>query len=164
MSARARHLLGLCVLLFTGCDDMVSQPKQRDYAPLVGPAAVPADTVEYGSREARAPPLTLALMERGQERYRIDCAPCHSELGDGHGMVVQRGFPPPPSLHIDRLRSASPQYLYDVITHGHGVMYSFADRVEPDDRWAIVAYIRALQRSENAPLADLPAPARKALP
>ena len=80
-------------------------------------------------------------------------------------MIVQRGFPPPPSFHIDRLREAPPQYFYDVITHGHGVMYSFADRVEPDDRWAIAAYIRALAaQSKRASLADLPAPERKALP
>jgi mono/diheme cytochrome c family protein len=164
MSAKAHHFLGLCMLLFAGCDDMVSQPKQTDYSPLVGPAAVPADTVEYGSQELRVPPVTLALIERGQERYRIYCAPCHSELGDGHGMIVERGFPPPPSFHIDRLRRASPQYFYDVITHGHGVMYSFADRVEPDDRWAIVGYIRALQRSEGASVTDLAAPERKALP
>ena len=164
MSARARRLLGLCVLLLAGCDDMVSQPKQTDYSPLVGPAAVPSDMVEYGSQEPRVPALTLALLERGQERYRIYCAPCHSELGDGRGMIVERGFPPPPSFHIDRLRKAPPQYFYDVITRGHGVMYSFADRVEPNDRWAIAAYIRALQRSEGASLADLSAPERKALP
>lgn len=164
MNVKARQLLGLCVLLFAGCDDMVSQPKQGDYSPLVGPAAVPAGTVEYGSQKPRVPPLTLALIERGQERYRIYCAPCHSELGDGRGMIVERGFPPPPSFHIDRLRKAPPQYFYDVITHGLGVMYSFADRVEPNDRWAIVAYIRALQRSEDASPADRPAPERKALP
>jgi mono/diheme cytochrome c family protein len=143
---------------------MVSQPKQTTYSPLVGPAALPAGTVEYGRREPRAPPLTLALIERGQERYRIYCAPCHSELGDGRGMIVERGFPPPPSFHIERLRNASPQYFYDVIARGHGVMYSFADRVEPDDRWAIAAYIRALQRSEGASPADVPAPEHKALP
>ena len=102
------------------------------------------------------PPVTLALLERGQERYRIYCTPCHSELGDGRGMIVQRGFPAPPSFHIDRLRAAPPQYFYDVITQGHGVMYAFADRVQPADRWAIAAYIRALQRSQHASLADVP--------
>jgi mono/diheme cytochrome c family protein len=164
MSVQARQLLGLCVILFSGCDDMVSQPKQTDYSPLVGPAAVPADTVEYGNQEPRVPPLTLALIERGQDRYRIYCAPCHSELGDGHGMIVQRGFPLPPSFQLDRLRKAPPQYFYDVMTQGYGVMYSFADRVEPNDRWAIAAYIRALQRNEGAPQADLPATEPKALP
>ena len=149
MSATQRLLLGLCVFLFAGCDDMASQPKQTSYSPLVGPATVPADTVAYGSQNPEAPPLTLALIERGQERYRIYCAPCHSELGDGRGMIVERGFPPPPSFGIDRLRKAPPQYFYDVITHGHGVMYSFADRVDPNDRWAIAAYIRALQRKAS---------------
>ena len=164
MSAWPRHVLGSCVLLLAGCDDMVTQPKQMNYSPLVGPAATPAGTVQYGSEEAQAPPLTLALIERGQERYRIYCTPCHSELGDGHGMIVQRGFPAPPSFHIDRLRAAPPQYFYDVITNGHGVMYSFADRVEPRDRWAIAAYIRALERSQNASLADLSSSQRAALP
>jgi mono/diheme cytochrome c family protein len=79
-------------------------------------------------------------------------------------MIVQRGFPEPPSFHIDRLRAAPPQYFYDVITNGHGVMYSFADRVEPSDRWAIAAYIRALERSQNASLADLSSSQREALP
>ena len=81
--------------------------------------------------------------------------PCHSELGDGHGMVVQRGFPAPPSYHIARLREAPVAHFYDVITNGYGAMYSFAYRVQPADRWAIAAYIRALQRSQNAKLADL---------
>jgi mono/diheme cytochrome c family protein len=78
-------------------------------------------------------------------------------------MVVQRGFPPPPSYHIDRLRQASVQHFYDVITNGYGAMYSFADRVQPADRWAIVAYIRALQRSQYAKVADMPANERGAL-
>ena len=86
---------------------MVSQPKQTNYSPLVGPAAVPAGTVEYGNEEAQSTaPHASRCIERGQERYRIYCTPCHSELGDGHGMVVQRGFPEPPSFHIDRLRAA----------------------------------------------------------
>ena len=92
----------------------------------------------------------MALLERGQERFRIYCTPCHSELGDGHGMIVQRGFPPPPSYHIARLRDAPMQHFYDVITNGYGAMYSFAYRVQPEDRWAIAAYIRALQHSQDA--------------
>jgi mono/diheme cytochrome c family protein len=107
------------------------------------------DTVEFEAKSNPAPPLTLALLQRGQERYRIYCTPCHSERGDGRGMVVARGFPPPPSFLIPRLREASPQYLYDVITHGHGVMYAFANRVQPPDRWAIAAYIKALERSQS---------------
>jgi mono/diheme cytochrome c family protein len=108
--------------------------------------------------------VTLALLDRGQERFRIYCTPCHSELGDGNGMIVQRGFPPPPSYHIARLREAPVQHFYDVITHGHGAMYSFADRVQPADRWAIASYIRALQRSQNATVADVAPDQRAALP
>jgi mono/diheme cytochrome c family protein len=164
VNAGARCLVILALLIASGCDDMVAQPKQKVYSPLVGPAAIPAGIVEFDERPQGAPALTLALLERGQERYRIYCTPCHSELGDGRGMVVERGFPPPPSYHIDRLRLASPQYLVDVITRGHGVMYSFANRVQPPDRWAIAAYIKALQRSQNASTTDVPADARGALP
>lgn len=143
---------------------MAHQPKQKVFGPLVGPGPVPGGTVEFQSHPSPAPAVTLALLERGQERYRIYCAPCHSELGDGRGMIVQRGFPPPPSYDIERLREAPPQHFYDVITRGYGAMYSFAERVAPADRWAIAAYIRALQRSQHAALADVPAERRGALP
>ncbi|MDQ6869402.1 MAG: cytochrome c [Pseudomonadota bacterium] len=146
-----------------GCDDMSVQPKQKAYSPLVGPAKVPPNTVEYQDKLAPAPPVTLALLERGQDRFRIYCTPCHSELGDGRGMIVQRGFPPPPSYHIDRLRQAPVQHFYDVITNGYGAMYSFADRIQPEDRWAIAAYIRALQRSQHAKVTDVRANERGAL-
>jgi mono/diheme cytochrome c family protein len=150
-------VLALCLAFLAGCDNMDNQPKQTAYSPLVGPASVPTHTVEFQSQAVTAPAVTLALLERGQERYRIYCAPCHSELGDGHGMIVQRGFPPPPSFHNEPLRSAPPQHIYDVITRGYGVMYPFADRVQPADRWAIAAYIYALERSQHASLADVPA-------
>jgi mono/diheme cytochrome c family protein len=157
-------LLALGLALLSGCDDMADQPKQKVYSPLVGPAAVPGGTVEFLKQAIRPPPVTLALIERGQERFRIYCTPCHSELGDGDGMIVRRGFPPPPSYHIARLREAPVEHFYDVITHGHGAMYSFANRVQPADRWAIAAYIRALQRSQNATLADVAPDQRAALP
>jgi mono/diheme cytochrome c family protein len=157
-------VLALCLAFLAGCDNMDNQPKQTAYSPLVGPAAVPTDTVEFQSRPVTVPAVTLVLLERGQERYRIYCTPCHSELGDGHGMIVQRGFPPPPSFQSDPLRSAPPQHIYDVITRGYGVMYPFADRVQPADRWAIAAYIYALERSQHAALADVPADQRGALP
>ena len=102
------------------------------------------------------PPVTRALLQRGQERYEIYCLPCHSPAGDGDGPVVRHGFPHPPSYHEQRLRDAPDRHFFDVITHGHGVMYSYADRVAPEDRWAIVAYIRALQLSQHARLAALP--------
>ena len=143
---------------------MNEQPKQRVYSPQVGPAAVPGDTVEFQSRPVKAPAVTPALLERGQERYRIYCTPCHSELADGHGMIVQRGFPPPPSLQEQPLRAAPPQHIYDVITRGYGVMYSFSDRVQTADRWAIAAYVYALERSQHASLADVPADQRGKLP
>lgn len=147
----------LTLLPLAACDDMSVQPKQKNYSPLVAPAATPREAVQFLESRPTAPPLTQALLERGQERYRIYCTPCHSELGDGECMVVQRGFKHPPSYHQERLRDAPIGYFYDVITDGHGAMYSFAARVAPRDRWAIAAYIRALQRSQNASAADLAA-------
>src|SRR5262249_12226540 len=108
------------------------------------------------AQAASAPVITRPLLARGRQRYEIYCMPCHSPLGDGEGPVVQRGFPAPPSYHLQRLREAADRHFYDVITQGHGVMPSYADRVTPEDRWAIVAYIRALQLSQHAPLAELP--------
>lgn len=102
------------------------------------------------------PPITDALLARGQERYQVYCLPCHSQLGDGDGPVVRRGFPHPPSYHEQRLRDAPDRLFYDVMTRGYGIMPSYADRVAPQDRWAIVAYIRALQLSQHARLAELP--------
>jgi mono/diheme cytochrome c family protein len=99
--------------------------------------------------------MTAALLARGRERYGIYCAVCHDLAGYGQGIVPSRGFPHPPSYHIDRLRKAPASYFVDVITHGHGAMYSYADRVSPADRWAIAAYIRALQLSQDAPAAAL---------
>jgi hypothetical protein len=98
---------------------------------------------------------THALLLRGQERYAIYCMPCHSPVGDGDGPVVRRGFPSPPSFHDERLRTASDRHIYDVITQGFGIMYPFADRIEPADRWAIVAFVRALQLSRHAPASEV---------
>lgn len=102
-------------------------------------------------------PITAADMRRGQERYNIYCSVCHGRLGDGLGMIVQRGFKQPPSFHELRLRQAPAGHFYDVISHGFGTMYSYAARVNSDDRWRIAAYIRALQLSQNAQTADVPA-------
>jgi len=101
-------------------------------------------------------PMDRATLERGRERFDIYCSPCHSVAGDGDGMIVRRGFPSPPSYHTDRLRNAPDAHFYSVITNGYGMMYSYADRVAPRDRWAIVAYIRALQRSQDARIGDVP--------
>lgn len=107
--------------------------------------------------------VTRTLLDRGQERYNIYCAPCHSQLGDGNGMVVQRGFKRPVSLHDDRLRAERIGYFYDVITNGFGQMPNYAAQVAPADRWAIAAYIRALQLSQNATVDDVPAGERGVL-
>ena len=104
---------------------------------------------ELGDVLAEKPPMTLALVQRGRERFNIFCSECHGSGGDADGMVVQRGFPKPPSFHEARLVSAPDEHFVDVITNGHGVMYSYADRVPPADRWAITAYIRALQRMKR---------------
>lgn len=101
--------------------------------------------------------VTRATLERGRERFDIYCAPCHSRTGDGDGMIVRRGYLRPPSFHIDRLRQAPPGHFYTVITNGLGGMPDYAQQIAPADRWAIVAYIRALQLSQNAPLSDVPA-------
>ena len=109
---------------------------------------------------ARAP-YDLPSLERGRERYDIYCTPCHGASGDGNGLVVSRGFPRPPSYHSERLRAVPDTYLYQVIGHGYGVMYGYGDRIDEQDRWAIVGYVRALQLAQNAQLSDVP-PAERA--
>jgi mono/diheme cytochrome c family protein len=103
-------------------------------------------------------PVTKELMERGQDRFNIYCVPCHGRLGDGQGMIANRGFTlrrPVGNYHTDRLRKMPVGHFYDVITNGYGAMFSYASRIEPQDRWAIVAYIRALQLAENGTVNDL---------
>jgi hypothetical protein len=95
-------------------------------------------------------------LERGRERYNIYCTPCHDYTGSGNGMIVQRGFPHPPSFHTDRLRQAPVGHFFGVMTNGFGRMYSYADRVDVGDRWRIAAYIRVLQLSRNATVDDVP--------
>jgi len=130
-------------------------------APLPGPYDTIRDdlrtNVPAGTSGAtiQLPPMTSALLERGRQRFDIFCAPCHSVAGDGDGMIARRGFPHPPSYHSDRLREASNAHFYAVITDGYGAMHSYARRVSPDDRLAIIAYIRALQFSQHAPVARL---------
>jgi mono/diheme cytochrome c family protein len=105
---------------------------------------------ENGKLVTKSPvPVTRALIERGQQRFNIYCSPCHGMTGNGQGMIVKRGFPPPPDYAIARLRKAADGHFFDVITNGYGVMYSYADRVAPHDRWAIAAYIRVLQASRK---------------
>jgi Cytochrome C oxidase, cbb3-type, subunit III len=172
------------LLLTAACrQDMHDQPRYKPLArsaffedgrasrPLVeGTIArgqLHADTVFYTGKDGDDPvtkfpfPITPAVLARGQQRFNIYCSPCHGRIGTGLGMVVLRGLRRPPSYHTDRLRAAAVGYFYDVITNGFGAMPDYAAQIEPADRWAIVAYIRVLQRSENATLADVP-PERRA--
>jgi mono/diheme cytochrome c family protein len=100
-------------------------------------------------------PLTSGLLFRGQQRYEIFCTPCHDRTGGGQGMVVRRGYRPPPSLHVDRLREAPVGHFYDVMTRGLGAMPDYAQQIPPEDRWAIAAYVKALQLSQHAPVGEL---------
>ncbi|HEX5237630.1 MAG TPA: cytochrome c [Sphingomicrobium sp.] len=149
----------IAILMLAGCHQsltMSDQPKGAEWerttlfrngrvlqAPPPGSVAREDDT---GDVLKEKPPMTLALVQRGRERFNIFCSECHGYTGEGDGMVVQRGFPHPPNFHDPRLVAAPDQHFVDVITNGHGVMYSYADRVPPADRWAIAAYIRALQK------------------
>ena len=117
-----------------------------------GPEGKPADTFPF--------PVTKDVILRGQQRYNVYCTPCHDRTGDGNGMVVQRGYRKPPSYHIERLRQVPNGYIYDVITSGFGAMPDYAAQIPVHDRWAIVAYVRALQLSRNATINDVPPEAR----
>jgi mono/diheme cytochrome c family protein len=107
--------------------------------------------------------MSAELLRRGRERFDIYCAPCHDRAGTGVGMVVQRGYRQPPSLHVDRLRESPPGYLFDVITNGFGAMPDYANQTTIEDRWAIVAYMQALQLSQHASVDDMPAAERERL-
>ena len=190
MNIRIRGLLVACGLaaglLSAGCrQDMHDQPRFKPYAksdffadkrsarPLVdGTIArghLREDAVLYTGKAAGKPadafpfPVTADVMARGRERFDIFCSPCHGRTGAGDGMIVQRGYRKPPTFHQDRLRQAAPGYTYDVITNGFGAMPDYAQQIPVRDRWAIVAYITALQRSQHAAADRLPAEARAAL-
>ena len=145
-------------LALTGCRNMVQQARYDEYEanPLYPDGMAmqhpPEGTVAQDAPQELAaeqrPPLTKALLERGRERFGIYCIPCHAQDGSGQGMIPSRGFPHPPDFRSARLRAVSASHVYDVITHGYGVMYSYADRVPPQDRWAIAAYIRVLQQAQ----------------
>lgn len=167
-------LLGLLMLTIAGCDGMEEQPRLVAQEPSVFFAdgkvnqAPPAGTVARGDAQWRAtlaerPAMSKALLERGRERFDIFCSPCHGVAGDGQGTVVERGFPQPPDLASPRLATAPDEHLLAVIAEGYGIMYGYAARVRPADRWAIVAYIRALQLSRQASPGSLPAQDRAAL-
>lgn len=164
------------LLLLTACGgrDMEDQEKYEVYEAAAlfpdgsamrqpVPGTVARDEPEHWAELRERPPMSAALLERGRERFDIYCSPCHSRVGDGEGIVVQRGFPHPPSYHIERLREAPASHFVAVMTEGYGVMYSYAARVPPDDRWAIAAYIQALQLSQHAELSELPETDRQKL-
>jgi len=156
--------LMLVTLLLTGCDDMTEQPKTRTYGNASGmPATPPAGTVSAAAPEP-PPALSTALLARGREEFHIYCAPCHGETGEGDGMIVQRGFSKPPSYHDEARRRLEPAEIYRVISDGRGAMYGFAARIFPADRWAVVAYVKALQRSRTESVADLTPEERSHLP
>ena len=113
-----------------------------------GPDGKPVDDFPFA--------VTRDVILRGQDRFNIYCAPCHDRLGNGDGMVVRRGYRKPPSYHIDRLRQVPNGYIYDVITNGFGAMPDYSAQIQPADRWAVVAYVRALQLSQNASVNDVP--------
>jgi cytochrome c553 len=142
-------------------------PDKRSSRPLIeGTVArgfLRDDDVFYTGMQAGAPveripmPLTLAVVERGRERFDVFCAPCHGVAGDGDGMIVKRGYKRPTSYHDPRLRNERAGYFFDVMTRGFGQMPDYAAQISPKDRWAIVAYIRALQLSQHASVGDLSA-------
>jgi mono/diheme cytochrome c family protein len=161
--------LFIASLAVAGCSDQ-SMTRQNRYN-VLGPAALWSDGAEARSLQpgtvaqgdlarqqalADPPEVTSELLATGQREFGIFCSPCHGLAGDGDGMIVSRGFPKPPSYHSPRLRAAPVKHFVDVITNGYGVMYSYAVRVPPHDRWAIGAYVRALQLSRHANVADAP--------
>jgi len=127
------------------------------------------DTLLYTGKVNGADATTLPfavdekVMARGRERYDIYCAPCHGRTGAGDGMIVQRGYRRPATLHQDRLRESPVGHFFDVITNGFGAMPDYATQIKAEDRWAIIAYVRALQLSEHATVADVPADRRSDL-
>jgi hypothetical protein len=191
MTSTSRILLAACAAMLAvltgGCQirqDMADQPYNRPLSPspffddgrserpLVEntvPRGSIADDELFVPKESNAFPLPLTpeLLKRGQERYKIFCSPCHGIQGDGYGMVVIRGMKRQPSFYDPndpRLRQVPTGYLYDVITNGFGGMLSYSAQIPAADRWAIIAYVRALQLSRNAPVSELPPDVREKLP
>jgi mono/diheme cytochrome c family protein len=181
------HNILLAAVLLAGCrQDMNDQPRYKPLAetdffgddrsarPQVPDTVARGqlhtnelfDTGKIGGKVADVfpVPVTGSLLQRGRERYDIFCSPCHDRVGTGRGIVVQRGFKQPKSFHIDRLREAPVGYFFDVPTTGFGMMPSYATQISPEDRWAIVAYIRALQLSQHATTNDVPATVLGRLP
>ena len=172
----------VCVVLSASCRrDMQDQPKYKPlqksdfFADGRSARPVPANTIAWDELNDNDPehtgesngafletiPITVneALLRRGQDRFDIFCSPCHGRIGDGNGMIAQRGFRIPANLHTDRLRQVPPGYIFEVITNGYGAMPEHRDQIPVRDRWAIIAYVRALQLARNARVSDVPAEA-----
>jgi mono/diheme cytochrome c family protein len=162
-------LVASLALALCGCTDQ-SMTKQPRYGPN-GPApvfangsaaqtppdgAVAEDAEAYAQASATPPPVDLALLRRGKERFEIFCSPCHGFEGDGDGAIVRRGFPRPPSYYDAALMGAPGRLFFDTITNGFGAMYAYGSRIPPHDRWAITVYIRALQQSRSTKLVEAP--------
>jgi hypothetical protein len=183
----SRIALGFCAAILSvaaaGCQiqqDMAHQPKSKPLSPSTffddGRSERPVleNTLARGSiadddlfipKDSNAFPLPLTpqLLKRGQERYKIFCTPCHGVQGDGNGMAAMRGMKHPPTYHQARLREVPNGYIFDVITNGFGSMLGYSAQIPPSDRWAIIAYVRALQLSRNAPVSELPPDLREKL-
>jgi len=181
MKNNTSSVAALCVLALAlaSCggtlrQDMANQPRQNPLSPAeffpddrsarpildntVMRGALEEDSLFIPKESNAFPlPLTQELLERGEDRYKIFCSPCHGLQGDGMGMVTLRGMKHPPSYHQERLRNVPVGYLFDVITNGFGAMNGYSAQLAPRDRWAVVAYLRALQVSRNAHVVDLPA-------
>ncbi len=178
--------LGFGLVLLTACrQDMHDQPKYKPYRPSAFFAdersqrppvegTIPRgflrsdELLETGKSNGQDStvfpfPVDERVMQRGRDRYDVYCSPCHSRTGDGNGMVVQRGYRRPPSLHLQRLIDAPPGHIFDVVSNGFGAMPDYAAQIKPSDRWAIAAYIRALQLSQRVSVAELPADTRRNL-
>ncbi len=185
-AATAWSGLAICLVLIVGCtQQMAEQPRCGPLGastffadgrcarfPVEGTVArgsLPTDESSDAASTAQQPgnalPFALSrqLLERGQERYNIYCSPCHDRLGSGQGMIVRRGFSAPPSFHSERLRQVPLGHFFEVMTNGYGAMPEYAAQVPPHDRWAIAAYIQALQLSQHASLTDVPEEARHQL-
>jgi len=186
LDTRLLLLIAPLLLSLTSCrQDMQDQPKyknlrgsafftdHRSARPVVeGTVArgqLYADAVFRTGKQNGQPvavlpmPLSRELLERGRDRYRIYCTPCHGMTGDGRGIVVQRGYRQPPNFNIDRLRASPVGYFYDVQTNGFGAMMDYASQIPAADRWAIAAYVRVLQLSQSTSLADVPPEERRTL-
>jgi mono/diheme cytochrome c family protein len=179
--------VALVALLLAGCyqQQMGSQPRYDPLEPsaffsdglsarqpvpdTVARGQLRDDTLLYTGQENGQPaerfpfPVTHDVLVRGRDRFEVFCAPCHGRTGYGDGMIVQRGFIPPPSFHTDQLRQAPVGHLFEVATNGLGAMPSYAQQVPVRDRWAIVAYVKALQLSQHADVSQLPADLRQQL-